>query len=30
MSLRKICVHVDDTATGAARLRFSAELERQH
>ncbi|VVE75086.1 universal stress protein [Pandoraea sputorum] len=30
MSLRKICVHVDDTATGAARLRFSAELARQH
>lgn len=30
MSLRRICVHVDDTATGAARLRFGAELARQH
>ena len=30
MSLRRICVHVDDTATGAARLRFSGLLARQH
>ena len=30
MSLRRICVHMDDTATGAARVRFSARLARQH
>ncbi|AVF40892.1 universal stress protein [Pandoraea apista] len=30
MSLRRICVHVDDTATSAARLRFSGLLARQH
>lgn len=30
MSLRRICVHIDDTATSAARLRFSGLLARHH